>query len=118
MFEPEINFCVKKDDIKSIVNATFKIKGSTRTVEVLDAIKDIGYKYATIGCITTSVFDMHIPQDKYDILDAAEKQVVEIEKMYERGFATEDERYENVVDVWNKSQRCGSRKLEKDARYA
>ncbi len=103
MFEPEINFCVKKDDIKSIVNATFKIKGSTRTVEVLDAIKDIGYKYATIGCITTSVFDMHIPQDKYDILDAAEKQVVEIEKMYERGFATEDERYENVVDVWNKA---------------
>ena len=46
---------------------------------------------------------MHIPQDKYDILDAAEKQVVEIEKMYERGFATEDERYENVVDVWNKA---------------
>ena len=103
MFEPEINFCVSKDVIKSIVNTTFKVKGASATVEVLDAIKDMGYKYATIGSITTSVFDMHIPQDKYDILDDAEKEVVKIERLFERGFVTEDERYNAVVDIWNKA---------------
>ena len=84
--------------IKSIVNTTFKKKGSSVTVEVLDAIKDMGYKYATIGSITTSVFDMHIPQEKYKILDDAEDEVVKIEKLYDRGFVTEDERYNAVVN--------------------
>ena len=103
MFEPEINFCVSKDVIKSIVNTTFKKKGSSVTVEVLDAIKDMGYKYATIGSITTSVFDMHIPQEKYKILDDAEQEVVKIDKLYDRGFVTEDERYNAVVNIWNKA---------------
>ena len=103
MFEPEINFCVNKEVIKGIVNTTFKRKGASRTVEVLDAIKDMGYKYATIGSITTSVFDMHIPQDKFKILDDAEKEVVKIEKLYDRGFVTEDERYNSVVNIWNKA---------------
>ena len=103
MFEPEINCCVDKGMIKSIVNTTFKKKGSSVTVEVLDAIKDMGYKYATIGSITTSVFDMHIPQEKYKILDDAEDEVVKIEKLYDRGFVTEDERYNAVVNIWNKA---------------
>ena len=103
MFEPEINFCVDKNVIKSIVNTTFKSKGASVTVVVLDAIKDLGYRYATIGSITTSVFDMHIPEDKYNILDDAEKEVVKIEKLYERGFVTEDERYNAVVNIWNKA---------------
>lgn len=102
-FEPEINFCVNKDVIKNIVNTTFKVKGASVTVVVLDAIKDLGYKYATIGSITTSVFDMHIPQEKQGILDSAEQEVVKIEKLYERGFVTEDERYNSVVNIWNKA---------------
>ncbi len=113
MFEPEINFCVSKDVIKSIVNTTFKRKGASRTVEVLDAIKDMGYKYATIGSITTSVFDMHIPQDKYKILDDAEKEVVKIERLYERGFVTEDERYNSVVNIWNKANDDVTASLQK-----
>lgn len=103
LFEPEINFCVSKDVIKSIVNTTFKKKGASVTVGVLDAIKDMGYKYATIGCITTSVFDMHIPPEKYGILEDAEKEVVKIDKLYDRGFVTEDERYNAVVNIWNKA---------------
>ncbi len=103
LFEPEINFCVSKDVIKSIVNTAFKKKGASVTVGVLDAIKDMGYKYATIGCITTSVFDMHIPQEKYKILDDAENEVIKIDKLFDRGFVTEDERYNSVVNIWNKA---------------
>ncbi len=103
LFEPEINMCVDKGIIKSIVDTTFKRKGASVTVVVLDAIKDMGYKYATIGSITTSVFDMHIPQEKFQILDDAEAEVVKIEKLYDRGFVTEDERYNAVVNIWNKA---------------
>ena len=113
MFEPEINFCVSKDVIKSIVNTAFKVKGASVTVGVLDAIKDMGYKYATIGSITTSVFDMHIPQDKYRILDDAEQEVVKIEKLYDRGFVTEDERYASVVNIWNKANDQVTASLQK-----
>ena len=113
LFEPEINFCVSKDIIKSIINTAFKVKGASTTVAVLDAIKDMGYKYATVGSITTSVFDMHIPQDKYDILEAAEQEVVKIDKLFDRGFVTEDERYNSVVNIWNKANDKVTASLQK-----
>ncbi|MDE7464022.1 MAG: DNA-directed RNA polymerase subunit beta', partial [Clostridiales bacterium] len=113
MFEPEINFCVDKNVIKGIVDTSFKTHGASVTVVVLDAIKEMGYRYATIGSITTSVFDMHIPQDKYTILDDAEKEVVKIEKLYERGFVTEDERYMAVVNTWNKANDLVTESLKK-----
>ena len=103
MFEPEINFTVDKKIIESIINTTFKMKGASITVEVLDAIKDLGFKYATIGSVTTSVFDMHIPQEKFKILDDAEAEVVKIDKLYDRGFVTEDERYNAVIKIWSKA---------------
>ncbi|MCH5154544.1 MAG: DNA-directed RNA polymerase subunit beta' [Clostridiales bacterium] len=105
MFEPEINFTVDKKIIESIINITFKKKGASVTVVVLDAIKDLGFKYATIGSITTSVFDMHIPQEKFQILKDAEEEVVKIDKLYDRGFVTEDERYDAVVKIWSNANK-------------
>ena len=103
MFEPEINFRVDKKIIESIINNTFKKKGASVTVSVLDAIKSMGFKFATIGSITTSVFDMHIPEEKFKILDDAEEEVVKIDKLYDRGFVTEEERYNAVVNIWSKA---------------
>ena len=68
---------------------------------MLDKIKSMGYKYSTLGAITTSVFDMHIPADKHAILAEADKKVEKIETLYKRGFITDDERYKSVVDIWN-----------------
>ncbi|MDE6201441.1 MAG: DNA-directed RNA polymerase subunit beta' [Clostridiales bacterium] len=113
MFEPEINFTVDKKIIESIINTTFKKKGASITVEVLDAIKDLGFKYATIGSVTTSVFDMHIPQEKFKILDDAEEEVVKIDKLYDRGFVTEDERYNAVIKIWSKANEKVTAELQR-----
>ena len=96
----EIDFLVGKNQLKDIVAKCFKLKGTTPTAELLDKIKALGYKYSTIGAITTSVFDMHIPKEKPEIINNAEKKVVEIEDMYEQGFITDEERYKQVVSVW------------------
>ncbi|MDE7107400.1 MAG: DNA-directed RNA polymerase subunit beta', partial [Clostridiales bacterium] len=113
MFDPEINFTVDKKIIESIINTTFKKKGASITVEVLDAIKDLGFKYATIGSVTTSVFDMHIPQEKFKILDDAEEEVVKIDKLYDRGFVTEDERYNAVIKIWSKANEQVTAELQR-----
>ena len=113
MFLPEVNFRVDKNGLQKIVDRTFKYKGATETVKVLDAVKALGFKYSTIGAITTSVFDMHIPAGKKEILAAAEKEVIKIEKMYERGFMTEDEKYKLVVDEWKKANEAVTEELKK-----
>ena len=99
----EINKLVGKKDLQKIVDACFKKHGAKACAEVLDIIKALGYKYSTIGAITTSVFDMTMPKDKKVILDEAEKVVLNIEKLYKRGRITDEERYKKVVSVWKKA---------------
>ena len=99
----EINFIIKKKTLGQIVEKCFKLKGATEVAKVLDKIKALGYKYSTIGAITTSVFDMKIPGNKQQILEEAEKKVLEVEKNFNRGMSTEDERYNQVIDIWSKT---------------
>ena len=99
----EVNHLVKKGDLKKIVNACFKTGGSPLAAEALDSIKALGYKYSTIAALTTSVFDMHIPDKKDDILNKAEHEVLRVEKLHSRGLLTEDERYKKVVELWTRA---------------
>ena len=99
----EVNHLVKKGDLKKIVNACFKTGGSPLAAEALDSIKALGYKYSTIAALTTSVFDMHIPDKKDDILKKAENEVLRVEKLHSRGLLTEDERYKKVVELWTRA---------------
>jgi DNA-directed RNA polymerase subunit beta' len=103
MFQPEINFLVGKKELSRIVEAVFKKNGSTGTAVVLDKIKALGFKYSTVGAVTTSVFDMHIPAKKKPLLEEAEKEIIEIEKKYKRGFMTQAEKYKRTVAVWNRT---------------
>ena len=96
----EIDFLVGKKHLSKIVDACFKVHGSQCAAEVLDKIKALGYKYSTIGAITTSVFDMHMPKEKAQILSEAEQEVLGVERKYKRGFMTDDERYKKVVSIW------------------
>ncbi|MBQ8434253.1 MAG: DNA-directed RNA polymerase subunit beta' [Clostridia bacterium] len=91
---------VGKKQLSKIVEKCFKLRGTTPTATMLDNVKALGYKYSTISGLTTSVFDMNIPQQKKAILDAAEHQVIAIEDNYNEGFLTENERYKSVIDVW------------------
>ena len=68
---------------------------------MLDKIKALGYHFSTIGAITVAASDMIVPPVKYDLLKEADETVEKIEKMYKRGFISDDERYEKVVEIWN-----------------
>ena len=99
----EIDKLVGKKDLQKIVGACFKRHGASSAADVLDKIKALGFKYSTVGAITTSVFDMHMPKEKAEILSVAEKQVLKVEALYKKGFITDDERYKKVVSIWKKS---------------
>lgn len=91
---------IGKNQISLIIDNCFKLHGATETAEMLDRIKAIGYKYSTIGSITTSVFDMNIPAAKKESVEEAEKAVQHIEKLYARGILSDGDRYKQIIKIW------------------
>jgi DNA-directed RNA polymerase subunit beta' len=112
MLDYEVDYLVSKKQLSQIVENCFKLKGATEVSKVLDRIKELGFKYSTIGAITTSIFDMQIPGSKKEILKKAEEDVIRIEKNFKRGLITEEERYAEVVDIWKKATDDVERDLE------
>ena len=102
-FELEINFPVIKKNLGDIVNRCINKHGLTESAEVLDYIKSIGFKYSTLAGVTFSAADVKVPAAKKDILANAENQVEEIRKKYKRGLITDEERYNAVINVWDKA---------------
>ena len=96
----EIDFQCGKKQLKQILDRCISVHGTTKTAEVLDDVKALGYKYSTIGALSVSVSDMTVPKEKPQILEDAQKQVEYITKQYRRGFMTEEERYKAVVQTW------------------
>ncbi len=92
---------IGKKHLSRIVEACFKTGYAPKASAVLDAIKERGYKYSTLAALTTSVFDMRIPEEKAEIVSNAEAQVAKISKQYARGLLKEEERYHAVIDVWD-----------------
>jgi DNA-directed RNA polymerase subunit beta' len=102
-FKLEVDFPVTSKTIKKIISKCVKVHGISRTAEVLDDIKALGYKYSTKSAITVSIADVIVPPVKKDILAAADKKVDEITKQYKRGLISNDERYNSVIKVWDKA---------------
>ncbi|HIZ03884.1 MAG TPA: DNA-directed RNA polymerase subunit beta' [Candidatus Borkfalkia avistercoris] len=104
---------VGKKMISKIVDRCFKTGGAPKAADVLDKIKALGYKYSTIGAITTSVFDMHIPAAKKPLIAEAEHKVEVIEKKFARGLLKDEERYNAVVNVWKDTTDAVTNELKK-----
>ncbi|MBE5821221.1 MAG: DNA-directed RNA polymerase subunit beta' [Clostridiales bacterium] len=100
LFKLEIEFPVVKKNLGEIVDRTIKKHGMVRAAEVLDEIKSLGFKYSTRGAITVSISDVIVPEAKKDLLAQAEAQVDEIAKRFRRGELTDNDRYEQVIKVW------------------
>ena len=101
----EVDFHVGKKQLKPILDKCINTHGATKTAEVLDDVKAIGYKYSTRGAISVSISDMKVPSEKKDILDDAQKKVDEITKKFRRGLVSEEERYQAVVKIWEKADK-------------
>ncbi len=101
MFDLEVSFLVRKKELGKIIDKCIRTYGTAKTAEVLDRIKAQGFKYSTRGAITVAVYDAVIPPEKAEYIAEAEKKVETIKRQYDRGFISDDVRYERVVTTWN-----------------
>ena len=99
----EIMFTCGKKQLGQIIDRCIQVHGTYGTAPVLDNIKSMGYKYSTRASISISVADIDVPGDKYNLIAKAEEEVASIQKHFERGRLTEDERYKSVISVWEKT---------------
>jgi DNA-directed RNA polymerase subunit beta' len=95
---------IRKNFMGSLIALCYRKYGNTKTAEILDDIKNIGFKYATIAGVTIGIDDIVVPGTKDAILSDADLQVEEIEKQYSKGFITADERYDRVISIWQKAK--------------
>ncbi|MDR2485969.1 MAG: DNA-directed RNA polymerase subunit beta' [Treponema sp.] len=100
---PFINYELKDKELRGLIENIFAEKGSWTTVKMLDAIKNTGYKYATIFGATIGVDDIVVPKEKAEMINKANREVESIQKQHRQGHITQEERYNRVVEVWSKT---------------
>ncbi|QSZ27165.1 DNA-directed RNA polymerase subunit beta' [Aceticella autotrophica] len=101
MFDLEVATLVDKSKLGKILDRVYRVHGPTKTAETLDKIKALGYKYSTKAALTVSISDMKIPAEKDSLLKQADEAVAKIDNQFRRGLISDEERYENVIKVWN-----------------
>ena len=99
----EVDFLCDKKKLGKIIDKCYRRHGNTGTAIMLDYIKSMGYKYSTRAAVTISVSDMEIPENKWDIVGAAEKEVEKYEKAYRMGLMSNQERYDAVIKIWSRT---------------
>ena len=99
----EVDFRVGKKQIKQILEKVINIHGATKTAEVLDDVKAMGYGYSTRAAMTVSISDMTVPPQKPQMIEEAQNTVDRITRQYKRGLITEEERYKEVVETWKET---------------
>ena len=99
----EVDFHVGKKGLKQILEKVINIHGATKTAEVLDNIKAMGYSYSTRAAMTVSVSDMTVPECKKELIEKAQSTVDRIAKNFRRGLITEEERYKEVIETWKET---------------
>ena len=103
MFNLEIDFLVTKKSLGKIIDNCYLEHGPVKTSIMLDNIKALGYHYSSIGAVTVATSDIKVPPEKFELLKEADETIEKIEKMYKRGFISDDERYERVIEKWTKT---------------
>ena len=95
-----VNKVMNKKELANLIDYCYRSCGDKTTVLLADHLKDIGFKYATISGMSIAIHNMVIPANKKDIVAAADKDVINIQKQYMDGLITDGERYNKVIDIW------------------
>jgi len=95
-----LNRTFGKKELGDLAFECFQVTGLGRTTEFLDALKDFGFRYATMGGISVGIDDLEVPNEKAEILSAADTEVARFQKAYASGFISNGERYNKVIDTW------------------
>ncbi|WP_408956606.1 DNA-directed RNA polymerase subunit beta' [Natroniella sp. ANB-PHB2] len=101
---PFYNKVFDKGELGDLITESYKKLGSNQAADILDALKNLTFEYATKSGITIGVTDVDIPDKKYEILDESEEKVSKVERQYRRGLITEKERYQRVISIWGKAK--------------
>jgi DNA-directed RNA polymerase subunit beta' len=101
---PFYNFALNQKAIAGIIADCHAIKGRPATIELLDNLKQAGFKAATLSGLSFSLFDLKVPTEKNKIIGAIQKEVDSIQKAYNRGVITDSERHHQVVDAWTRAR--------------
>ena len=113
-FQYEINFPVMKKSMGTIIERVIRKHGLTESAEVIDYIKDLGFKYSTLAGITFSMSDVQVPEAKKELLKEADEKIEAIRKQYVRGLITDEERYSEVIKVWEDTTNRVSNAMEEN----
>jgi DNA-directed RNA polymerase subunit beta' len=100
---PFINELLNKKRLVQIIANVFRRCGNLVTAKFLDDLKTLGFQYATQGGLSVSIGDVIIPREKYEMVAKAQKDVENVESQYYRGFITNGERYNKVIDIWTRA---------------
>jgi DNA-directed RNA polymerase subunit beta' len=98
-----VNFPVPKSKLGDLILATYRTVGTERTIVVLDELKELGFKIATIAGISIGIDDMIIPENKPAIVQSARNRIDEVDNQYKMGVITPGERYNKIVEAWTKA---------------
>jgi DNA-directed RNA polymerase subunit beta' len=101
---PFYNEVMSQKKLGQVISECYEFAGSAKTVELLDRIKDFGFKYATLAGLSFGMTDLKVPPRKKDIVEETEKRVGKIQKNYDDGVLTEGERYNQVIDAWTNAR--------------
>jgi DNA-directed RNA polymerase subunit beta' len=91
-----------RSELKRLVDECYRLLGPVETAHLVDGIKSVGFDFATRGGMTIGLWDIVVPKNKGQLLATADQGVSEIDRQFQRGLITDDERYEQVVELWQR----------------
>ncbi|MHC5157554.1 MAG: DNA-directed RNA polymerase subunit beta' [Planctomycetota bacterium] len=97
---PFYNIVMDKKQLGAVIHDCFEICGSSETIDLLDNIKELGFKRAALAGMSFGLTDLRIPDEKVGIIDKTQKRVDRVMKNYQNGILTEGERYNQIIDAW------------------
>jgi DNA-directed RNA polymerase subunit beta' len=98
---PFYNCALGKKGASRVIDDAYAFAGRAATINLLDKLKEIGFKQSTLAGLSFGITDLRIPKDKQALLDDGQKKVDRVEKNYERGIITARERYNQLIDIWS-----------------
>ena len=101
---PFYNVTMSQKMLSRVISNCFEFTGSAETIDLLDRIKSLGFKYATLAGLSFGITDLKIPPRKAEIIGETEERVSKIRKNYNEGVLTEGERYNQVIDAWTNAR--------------
>ncbi len=100
---PYVNKIIDKGALKKTITDCYRKYGNAETARFLDAIKDLGFHFATLSGTTVSINDIIVPQEKYEIVGKAQNEVDELHRLFDQGFISGDEQYNKTIEIWSRA---------------